>query len=219
VAGASLLAQVPSMAQQFLLRSEATAVKAIVKDENGESLALTAQSIPGAALVPNREDGGWHLKVMHDGVRSTTKIQTKRTINSVHLESTFSGSTAQRALSVILPHINKAGGSARQVRAAVGEIAASKQLDALIREAATRRQFTNNVPGQNLLAGMPAETRLALEMVLHNDDERRALEGEMQELEQRWLEAEEIASISDSLLLPPGIEERLAALRTRSRSA
>ena len=49
---------------------------------------------------------------------------------------------------------------------------------------------------------MPKPTRLALEMALHEEQERRALEGELWLLEQAWKEAEEIAAISDDLLLP-----------------
>ena len=54
---------------------------------------------------------------------------------------------------------------------------------------------------------MPKPTRLALEMALHEERERRALEGELWVLEQAWKEAEEIAGIADSLLLPAGTDE------------
>ena len=54
--------------------------------------------------------------------------------------------------------------------------------------------------------GMPKPTRLALEMALHEEQERRALEGELWLLEQAWKEAEEIAAISDDLLLPARTE-------------
>ena len=49
---------------------------------------------------------------------------------------------------------------------------------------------------------MPKATRLALEMVLHEENERRALEGELWRLRLAWKEAEEIAAIADDLLLP-----------------
>ena len=53
---------------------------------------------------------------------------------------------------------------------------------------------------------MPMSTRVALEMALHEEQERRALEGELWILEQAWKEAEEIAAISDNLLLPAGTD-------------
>ena len=56
---------------------------------------------------------------------------------------------------------------------------------------------------------MPKTTRLALEMALHEEQERRALEGELWLLERAWEEAEEIAGISDNLLLPEGADEFL----------
>ena len=43
-------------------------------------------------------------------------------------------------------------------------------------------------------------------MSLHEEQERRALEGELWMLEQAWKEAEEIAAISDNLLLPAGTD-------------
>ena len=54
---------------------------------------------------------------------------------------------------------------------------------------------------------MPAPTKLALEMALHEEQERRALEGELWLLERAWKDAEEIAAISDDLLLPEGVED------------
>ena len=43
-------------------------------------------------------------------------------------------------------------------------------------------------------------------MALHEEQERRALEGELWILEQAWKEAEEIAAIADNLLLPAGTD-------------
>ena len=54
---------------------------------------------------------------------------------------------------------------------------------------------------------MSPPTRLALEMSLHEEQERRALEGELWILEQAWKEAEEIAAIADRLLLPARTDE------------
>jgi hypothetical protein len=46
-------------------------------------------------------------------------------------------------------------------------------------------------------------------MALHEEQERRALQGELKTLEAVWKHAEEIAAISDNLLLPEGAEEFL----------
>jgi hypothetical protein len=51
-------------------------------------------------------------------------------------------------------------------------------------------------------------------MALHEEEERRALDGELAGLEAMWRAAEEIAAISDDLFLPSGwkaFRERHAA--------
>jgi hypothetical protein len=58
---------------------------------------------------------------------------------------------------------------------------------------------------------LSASERLALEMALNEESERRALEGELAQLEQAWRDAEEIAAIADNLL-PEAISSRLSAL-------
>ena len=70
------------------------------------------------------------------------------------------------------------------------------------------------VPGY--INKMPKPTQLALEMALHEEQERRALEGELWRLEQAWKSAEEIAAISDSLLLPEGTDDFLEEHRRES---
>jgi hypothetical protein len=47
--------------------------------------------------------------------------------------------------------------------------------------------------------------RLALEMSVHEDRERRAMRGELDLLEAAWREAELIAKISDGELTPLGV--------------
>jgi len=61
--------------------------------------------------------------------------------------------------------------------------------------------------------GMNPERRLAFEMALHEEQERRALQGELLALEQAWREAEEIAKIADNLLVPESDEEWLRKQR------
>jgi hypothetical protein len=50
------------------------------------------------------------------------------------------------------------------------------------------------------LLGLAPVDRLALEMATHEESERRAMQGELAELEAAWREAEEIAEIADQLL-------------------
>jgi hypothetical protein len=66
------------------------------------------------------------------------------------------------------------------------------------------------------LFGMDSVQRLALEMALHEDAERAALEGELDELERAWQEAEEIANIADNLLVPESLSGTLDKMRGKS---
>ncbi len=69
------------------------------------------------------------------------------------------------------------------------------------------RRFQGSFRGERIAPSMPpmltrrlaAEEALALEMALHEESERRALEGELAALEAAWREAEEIAQIADAL--------------------
>jgi hypothetical protein len=56
------------------------------------------------------------------------------------------------------------------------------------------------------LFALDSVQRLALEMALHEEAERAAMQGELAALELAWREAEEIAGIADSLLVPPQVE-------------
>jgi hypothetical protein len=63
------------------------------------------------------------------------------------------------------------------------------------------------------LYGLAPTQRLALEMALHEEQERAALDGELRALEQAWQEAEEIAAIADDLVLPGRVRQGFARLR------
>jgi len=55
--------------------------------------------------------------------------------------------------------------------------------------------------------------RLALEMAVHEDEERRHLAGELSVLAWMWRREERLAAIADGLGLPEWLEARLARLR------
>ncbi|HEV2017333.1 MAG TPA: hypothetical protein VGQ98_03385 [Gemmatimonadaceae bacterium] len=126
------------------------------------------------------------------------------------------GEDAMRAAAQILPHLNRKGASARVVSDAV-KLATENADPTAVFDAAAR--FVGNQRSWNewgevgKITKVPAEMRLALEMVSHEDSERRALEGELHVLEEAWKEAEEIAGISDDLFLPTEISTRLTELK------
>jgi hypothetical protein len=51
-------------------------------------------------------------------------------------------------------------------------------------------------------------------MALHEEAERRAMEGELALLEAAWRDAEEIAAIADDMFLPENVKTSLEKMRT-----
>ena len=94
------------------------------------------------------------------------------------------------------------GGKKRTVQSAVSEIEQHGHPDDFLADLVTGDRFRGKKGVPGYIDKMPAPTKLALEMALHEEQERRAFEGELWRLERAWEEAEEIAAISDSLLLP-----------------
>jgi hypothetical protein len=120
----------------------------------------------------------------------------------------ITGADAVRAAGLILPSLNQAGGAEKTVREAVSLLESERDPARYFASAAAaRHRDTQRV------AELPAPVRLALEMASHEESERRAMEGELAMLAAAWEAAEEIAAISDDLLLPRGISERLASIR------
>jgi hypothetical protein len=128
------------------------------------------------------------------------------------------GPDAIRAAGAILPLVNRSGGAAGQVREAVEVLESMRSVDDLYHQVArdAKRRFESSSwqfgdPGH--LRKLPASLRLALEMAAHEEQERRALDGELAELERMWREAEEIAAIADDLFVGDGIRGRLRRLK------
>ena len=209
-----------NLAQWVKMRRDTKVIRATIRRDDGEALPLTAGEIRGLSLIANDRDGRWSLKVRHNepkGARTWRQHNVdKRTPSWLPPSTILTGEAAQHALSAMLPQINTAGGNAKTVRDAVSALDSAVNVDAMLSAAARMRLTANIIPGENNVAGLPAPLRLALEMVLHENDERRALQGEMAALEARWREAEEIAGIADSLLEPPDIQKRLNDLRSRA---
>ena len=113
----------------------------------------------------------------------------------------FEGEDAHRVAATIVPCLNGSGGSRPVVQHAVDEIESSGHPSRFLADVA-RKEHRDWRGRTGYVRRMPKPVRLALEMSLHEEQERRALEGELWRLEQAWSEAEEIAAIADNLLLP-----------------
>jgi len=127
---------------------------------------------------------------------------------------------AVHAVAMIMPRMNGEGGSKREVADAVNRLELSGGTGMLLKSIAADPQRqepprwrSKSPPGVHHL---PAETRLAIEMAVNEENERRALEGELAILEMAWKDAEEIAAIADGLVLPRNVEADLSRLKAVS---
>jgi hypothetical protein len=105
------------------------------------------------------------------------------------------GRAAQDVLARLLPAVNRAGGTREDVADAVRRSGRDLSAGA----AAALRAVSGRVKP---LHDIDVTTRLMLEMALHEDDERRWMEGELHDLEARWRDAEALAAIADGLGRP-----------------
>jgi hypothetical protein len=145
--------------------------------------------------------------VSEDGVPSLTVP------NKNGKPETFLADDAIRVAGLIMPALNRAGGNRSAVAAAVDQLERIGTSEAFLESAARRLQPTGRrKPGS--LNQLPIPTRLAIEMALHEDQERRALEGELKVLERAWREAEAIAAIADDLFVSHDTTRELAELKS-----
>ena len=141
------------------------------------------------------------------------------------------GDDAVAALRKMLPAVNRMGGTRTEIEGALARMTDAGTPERLLARVArdgaalTRRDEDRGLLRQVAdemvlrptgLAAMPPAVRLALEMALHEDVERRALEGELAVLEAAWKEAEEIAKLADGMFLPAAVEAELERMRGRA---
>ena len=123
------------------------------------------------------------------------------------------GPEVHRVIAQVIPALTPFGGDHQQVNCAIEMIDSSGSAQYYINDAleSANREY-------GFFTKLPVESRLALEMSLQEDGERRALNGELAALERAWRDAEQIAAIADSLLVPGDVLERIAGLRKEVRS-
>jgi hypothetical protein len=192
----------------------------LVPHPDGGRLLVTLNERAHVRLVQRPvDDGGWGLDVPYQS-RIMGDVPWWRHSLNLPPEGTahLGGAAALHAAGLLLPKINGSGAAARQVQDAVTLIEQAGGPERWFAEAAARTSAwaaASTWGDTGALRYLPAPARLALEMAAHEEEERRALEGELAELEARWRDAERIAAIADDLLLPRPVHDRLARLRTR----
>lgn len=145
----------------------------------------------------------------------------------------ITGDDVMRIAARIMPTVNRFGGSHEKVQEAVALLEAAGDPQKVLRNAQQRYGWDTGDPTwgsgrwangkrstvvklRGALHTLDIRERLAIEMALHEEQERRAMEGELAELEIAWREAEEIAKIADNMFTTAQIETRIAELRERS---
>jgi hypothetical protein len=126
------------------------------------------------------------------------------------------GGAALRVLGQLMAGANRFGATTAQVRDAVEDVEDVGDAAAYLARASTKggwrgmrvMSLLNEMRGLRALR-LSASERLALEMALNEESERRALEGELAQLEEAWRDAEQIAVIADNLLLPESVDRVL----------
>ncbi|MDT8437255.1 MAG: hypothetical protein RRA92_10930 [Gemmatimonadota bacterium] len=186
-----------------------------LRDPDGEQIRVQLKHLERSRLVPADTPEGWALQVAH------AKGWAGGYTRSRPLVSRFEGPLAVEIAGKLMARANRRGGRSRTIREAVERIEASGHPERFLVDAtreserlrdrkAGRRARKRDRTDAGSLAKLPDPIRLAVEMATQEEAERRALEGELEILEAAWREAEEVAAIADSLLVPRSVEEFLA---------
>jgi len=190
--GAGVISQVPNWFNVW--RSRRTVVK--LRPEAERVIKLNNHDLLGTRIRPADDEQGFRLQI-RKGKRKTW----------------HDGAEAHRFAAAILPRMNASGGASGAVQNAVELIETTGHPERFLARIAEGQRFEDKKGVPGYVNKMPKPHKLALEMALHEEQERRALEGELWLLEKAWREAEEIADISDKLFLPEGAEEFLRESR------
>jgi len=187
-----------------------------VRDSEGNIVLVNRLGAAQAVMLKPTPSEPWGLRIMYHNVADQRLQWLRYQPNQPEMD--LRGKDALRAAAQLLPALNATGASPKQVRDAVVLATEypdpSTVFDRAARLAATKRSWNDFGKGA-MLARIPKDLRLALEMASHEESERRALEGELYLLEEAWKEAEEIAGISDDMFLPEDITSKLDQMKGR----
>lgn len=164
---------------------------------NKRMITVRAKHLGDVELAVHGHDGPAMLAVPHDNGWTE-----------------FTGTSAIHAAGVLIAGSNRYGADSSRVQDAVRQIEDQGDAGGFLAAASARNLWRggrtmsvmNEYRGLGAMHLSPVE-RLALEMSVHEESERRALEGELATLEAAWRDAETIAAICDDDLTPPKLYE------------
>ncbi len=147
----------------------------------------------------------------------------------------ITGADAMKVAARLLPTVNRFGGSRTQVQDALRlleEIGDPMRVLTTIQQrhgwaqgdklwgggsrwqGANSRSQVAKLPGT--LHSLAPRERLAMEMAVHEESERLAMQGELADLERAWRDAEQIAKIADDMFVPSSIDDNMQRMRRQS---
>jgi len=186
---------------------------------DGTPFAVRVHEIEQIMVLPPADRAAWGLRITH---RNDAQSNLPWWYNARAEETDFRGDAAIHIAAKLLPVLNRDGAPPRVVKGAI-EIATENDDPMSTFEALAVARSIQGGPKEfdkgAVFGLLDPELRLALEMISHEDSERRSMEGELHILEEAWREAEEIAAISDDLLLPAEVSARLLELKGDSSVA
>ena len=162
------------------------------RDDAMSPEAVSRSELSHAGLAPSDEELGWAMRLERTWAHQRPGIAHPQ--HEVRREwILFEGDQAISIARKALPLLNRRVSSERTVTGALARIDAAGGPEAYLRVAAREE------PRRVKLRHYPGDKRLALEMVLFQEQERKAMAGELRALELAWREAEELAEISDGM--------------------
>ena len=167
-----------------------------------------------AWLQESRDQIEMHIPTV---VQHGSRPGARRVANVSARPLVLRGDEVRMALGRAMVAVNVRGAGRGEVESALRVLSSAGSPGDLLMQTARRRLLLNGGiiahPDTRWLATADEQraqqpnpvTSLALEMALHEETERRAMEGELAALEEMWRQAEEIAAIADRLPddLPP----------------
>lgn len=168
--------------------------------ESGGTLALAPEQIHNAELIRAEDESEqWAMWVGCEPEDAPPEARVEYTAAG-EPRALLTGGDGRTAAALILPNLNPLGGDPRMVQAAVGWIQAvggpSQALHVFARSRLVRSPFDTI---ERSLVSLHPEARLALEMALHEEEEQRALRGELTILRWAWKQEEVLAAIADEI--------------------
>jgi hypothetical protein len=201
----------------------------VLTDERGNRFVIRWGHLDAAELIRPDPHQPWRLVVKHDqGLTTVTGDDGLRTAGKVLAALNSAGALpddVRRATNKIEDAEDEQGYFSRIVALAMrtgwGRFPDAQLTDAPVPVTSsaaerlalhiTNRSFwgRGSITSEpsTLMLRLPLVDRLALEMAANEDTERRAMDGELTELERAWRDAEEVASIADGMFGANQIEE------------